>query len=444
MQGVLGTFDSLNPLIVKGLAVQAIRGYVVESLMARGYDEPFTLYGLLARTVETDEARSYVTFSLDPAARFSDGVPVTAEDVDVLLAAAARSRPAQPPRLLCQGGQGREPRRAHRAFRSRRQQRPRIAAHPRADAGAAEARDRCRDLRGNDVGETGRQRPLRRRRGRYRARASRSSAIPITGAARFRSIAACGISTNCASIITATPTPISKRSRPASTTCAARPIRAAGRPATTFPAVRDGRIVKEAFANGLPKLNSAFVFNTRRPIFSDIRVRQAISLLFDAEWVNRNFFFDLYRRSAELLSPARSCPPITVRPTRASARCWRRFPMRCAPTCSTAPGRRRSPTAPAATAPTCVRRSLCSTPPATSSRARRCASAAADGRFGFEIMVTSRDEERLALAFAGNLARAGIAGAGPPGRRRAVRPAPRVVRFRHDRESLGAVALARQ
>ena len=81
MQGVLGTFDSLNPFIVKGLAVQAVRGYVVESLMARGYDEPFTLYGLLAQTVETDDARSYVVFSLNPAAHFSDGSPVSADDV---------------------------------------------------------------------------------------------------------------------------------------------------------------------------------------------------------------------------------------------------------------------------------------------------------------------------------------------------------------------------
>src|SRR5271155_4648786 len=80
-EGVLGTFDSLNPLIVQGDAVQPIRGYVIESLMARGYDEPFTLYGLLARTVETDDARSYVTFTLDPAAHFSDGAAVTAADV---------------------------------------------------------------------------------------------------------------------------------------------------------------------------------------------------------------------------------------------------------------------------------------------------------------------------------------------------------------------------
>jgi hypothetical protein len=41
VQCILGTFDSLNPFIVRGIAPQSIRGYVVESLMARGYDEPF-------------------------------------------------------------------------------------------------------------------------------------------------------------------------------------------------------------------------------------------------------------------------------------------------------------------------------------------------------------------------------------------------------------------
>ena len=81
VQGVLGTFDSLNPFIVKGIAPPSIRGYVVESLMARGYDEPFTLYGLIARGVETNAQRSYVTFHLDPTAKFSDGTPVTAADV---------------------------------------------------------------------------------------------------------------------------------------------------------------------------------------------------------------------------------------------------------------------------------------------------------------------------------------------------------------------------
>ncbi len=67
--------------IVKGLAVQQIRGYVVESLMARSNDEPFTLYGLLAQSIETDPERNCVTFRLNPLARFSDGKPVLAGDV---------------------------------------------------------------------------------------------------------------------------------------------------------------------------------------------------------------------------------------------------------------------------------------------------------------------------------------------------------------------------
>src|SRR5262245_34333575 len=80
VQGVLGTFDCLNPFIVKGLPAANMRGYIVESLLARGYDEPLTLYGLLANGVATDAARNFVSFSITPAARFSDGSPVTAVD----------------------------------------------------------------------------------------------------------------------------------------------------------------------------------------------------------------------------------------------------------------------------------------------------------------------------------------------------------------------------
>src|SRR6202007_2664409 len=82
VQGLLGTFDSLNPLIVKGIPVQQVRsygferGYVIENLMVGGNNEPFTLYGLLAKSVDTDDARSFVTFHIDPRARFSDGQPV--------------------------------------------------------------------------------------------------------------------------------------------------------------------------------------------------------------------------------------------------------------------------------------------------------------------------------------------------------------------------------
>ena len=79
--GVAGTFDSLNPWIVKGRAPWAIRSHVYEPLMGRNWDEPFSLYGLLAESIETDDERRWVEFTLREEARFSDGSPVTVEDV---------------------------------------------------------------------------------------------------------------------------------------------------------------------------------------------------------------------------------------------------------------------------------------------------------------------------------------------------------------------------
>ena len=79
--GEPGGFDSLNPWILKGNAPWGLGLHTVETLMGRSIDEPFTLYGLLAESVETDEARSWVEFTLRPEARFSDGSPDTIEDV---------------------------------------------------------------------------------------------------------------------------------------------------------------------------------------------------------------------------------------------------------------------------------------------------------------------------------------------------------------------------
>ncbi|WP_371133999.1 extracellular solute-binding protein [Tabrizicola sp.] len=79
--GESGTFDSLNPFITNGQSATGISGLTVETLMGRSYDEPFTLYGLLAESINTDEARSYVEFTLREGARFSDGSPVTVDDV---------------------------------------------------------------------------------------------------------------------------------------------------------------------------------------------------------------------------------------------------------------------------------------------------------------------------------------------------------------------------
>lgn len=79
--GEAGTFDSLNPFILKGTAATGVSVHTLETLMARSIDEPFTLYGLLAESVDTPPDRSWVEFKLRPEARFSDGSPVTVEDV---------------------------------------------------------------------------------------------------------------------------------------------------------------------------------------------------------------------------------------------------------------------------------------------------------------------------------------------------------------------------
>lgn len=79
--GESGGFDSLNPFIVNGIAPAGLTAHTVETLLGRSFDEPFTLYGLLAESVTTDEARTYVEFTLREGARFSDGSPVTVEDV---------------------------------------------------------------------------------------------------------------------------------------------------------------------------------------------------------------------------------------------------------------------------------------------------------------------------------------------------------------------------
>ena len=79
--GNTGGFDSLNPFVRKGTPPWQLRFLTHESLMGRNWDEPFSLYGLLAETIETGPNREWVEFTLRPEARFSDGSPVTVEDV---------------------------------------------------------------------------------------------------------------------------------------------------------------------------------------------------------------------------------------------------------------------------------------------------------------------------------------------------------------------------
>jgi len=76
-----GTFETLNPYLLKGLSAEGLGGLVFETLMEKSLDEPFSMYGLLAEDIDLAADGLSVQFRLNPKARFSDGSPVTAEDV---------------------------------------------------------------------------------------------------------------------------------------------------------------------------------------------------------------------------------------------------------------------------------------------------------------------------------------------------------------------------
>jgi len=89
----LGTFDSLNPYLLKGIAAEGLGTLVFESLLEKSLDEPFSMYGLIAEDFYLADDGLSVTFHINPAARFSNGEPITAEDVkfsfDTLMSKAA-------------------------------------------------------------------------------------------------------------------------------------------------------------------------------------------------------------------------------------------------------------------------------------------------------------------------------------------------------------------
>ena len=407
VQGVLGTFDSLNPLIVKGIAPPSIRGYVIESLMARGYDEPFTLYGLIARAIETDAQRSYVTFHLDPAAKFSDGKPVTAEDIIFswqLLrdkgrpnhrtyyakVAKAEALGEQAVRFDLSGSDDRElalilglmPVLAKHAvkpetFEETSFQAP-LGTGPyivgEVDPGKSVTLKRNPDYWGRDLAINRGLWNFDEVRFDYYREANTHLEAFKRGLYDLRNEHDPG----------------------------------RWQTAYDFAAVRDGRVLKEALPTGVPKASSYFVFNTRRAVFSDIRVREAISLLFDFEWINHGYFFDLYQRSAsyfdgsELSShgrPADQREKALLAPFAEAVRAdvldgtW-------SPPVSDGSGRDR----------VTLKRAL-DLFAAAGYELR--GTALVDRKSGrpltFEILVTARDEERLALLFSQSLKRAGIA-----------------------------------
>jgi peptide/nickel transport system substrate-binding protein len=165
--------------------------------------------------------------------------------------------------------------------------------------------------------------------------------------------------------------------------------------------------VKEELANGQPQPSDFLVFNTRRPQFADVRVREALTLLFDFEWINKNYFFDLYKRSgsyfpgSELAAygrPASEAERALLKPFMSELRAdvldgTFKLPV------YDASGRDRET----------LRRAIKLLSDAGYELSNNVLKDRKTGApFTFELLTTTRDQERIALTFVRDLKRAGI------------------------------------
>ncbi len=299
-QHVIGSFDSLNPFIVKGSPAAGLNylrsGLVFESLMQNSWDEAFTLYGILAESVEVAEDKSWVRFVLRPEAKFADGAPVTAADVrwtfetlrekgqpffkaywhDVKAVIIEGERQvkfefaiannAELPLIVAEMvvlpkhfWEGKE-------FDSGSLEKP-LGSGPyvvsEVDNGRSISYARRDDWWGKDLAffkgmnnfDTIQYDYYRDDNvaleaffaGEYDVRMENTAKMWVQG--------------------------------------------------YDAPAVKDGRILKEEIANTRPAGMQAFVYNVRRPVFADVVVREALAYAFDFEWSNKQFAFGSYIRT---------------------------------------------------------------------------------------------------------------------------------------------------
>jgi microcin C transport system substrate-binding protein len=288
------TFDTLNPFVLRGVPAAGV-SLVYQTLVENSMDEPFSEYGLLAKTIATPEDRSFVEYELREDARWHDGKPVTADDVvfsfDILRTKGtpvfrvyyadvdrAEKVGDRKVRFLFKGGFNRElplimgqlpilP--AHwwegRDFEAPTLEPP-LGSGPyrvaRVEAGRSVTLERVQDWWAEQVPAVV---------GRYNYGSIRYDYYRDFNIA-FEAFKAGAFDWHIES--------------------------SAQRWATGYdiPAVREGLLIKEEIEQDSGGVIQGFWFNQRRDKFKDPRVRQAIGYAFDFEWSNRTLFFDQYTR----------------------------------------------------------------------------------------------------------------------------------------------------
>ena len=294
-QAITGTFDSLSPFIVKGTAATGVRTYVFESLMGRNWDEAFSLYGLLAESIDVSDDRQTFTFKIRPEAKFSDGKSVTAADVVFSM------------ETLRDKGRPNYKNSYSKITKVETPDDHTVIFHQ-------ESGDRELPL---IVGVM----PIVPKHAWEGKAFDETSLDPIIGSGPYVIAEA-----KAGESITYKKNPdywgkalaISKGLwnfdtvrfdyyRDANAAFEAfkkgdADIRTEGDPVRwstgyDFPAVKNGKVTLEKIIQRSPAPASGFAFNTRRKIFEDARVREALLFAFDFEWANANLFSNAYQRT---------------------------------------------------------------------------------------------------------------------------------------------------
>ncbi len=293
--GGANTFDSLNLYILKGDKAQGLDS-LFDSLMVRANDEPDAMYGLVAKSADVAADGLAVTFKLRPEARFSDGAPVTAADVAfsfTLLkekgapeyslalhdAVSAEALDAETVKYSFKGGLTRDLPEIvaglpilSKAFYEK-EKFEETTLNPPLGSGPYKINDfkpgtyisyeRRRDYWAKDLPvNRGRYNFDEIRYDYYRDRNVELEALK-SGQMDFRE--------EFSSVNWAT--------------------------GYNIPAVQEGRLIKDALPDERPSGAQGYFLNLRRDKFQDIRVRQALDLVFDFEWSNKKLFYNLYKRT---------------------------------------------------------------------------------------------------------------------------------------------------
>ncbi|WEX11901.1 extracellular solute-binding protein [Chelativorans sp. AA-79] len=305
---VVGNFDNLNPFILKSMrttargVVDTIFGnFVFEPLMRRNGSEPFSLYGLLAESVEMDEDRTFAEFHLNPNAKWSDGEPVTPEDVIFTYETfAQKGRPPYSSRMA--RIEKIEKTGAHSVRFTFNEQSDRefplvVALTPVIPAHAFDQetfdQTTLKPVIGSgpyviDQVAPGQRIVFKRNPSYWGADIPSMRGFQnydqitieyfLNGNAQFEAFKKGLCSVYAGSDYTGLdPNSIARD--------------------FNFPAAESGDVIVESFDVKIPPAVSGFFFNTRREKFADPRVRRALSMLYDFGWVNKNVYNGQYHRT---------------------------------------------------------------------------------------------------------------------------------------------------